>query len=76
MDDPTVEARRVHNRLVWLFCLPGILLLGWFFVADGGDGAPESETCAERKVRLAEEQGVPVLYDPRTGKPAGCGRRR
>jgi hypothetical protein len=31
---------RTYNRLLWLFCLPGVALAGWFLLADHGGGLP------------------------------------
>jgi hypothetical protein len=37
MSDPIADAQNFHTRLVWLFCLPGIVFVGWFLMA-GDDG--------------------------------------
>jgi hypothetical protein len=62
---------RTYNRLLWLFCLLGVAQAGWFLLADHGGGVPGNETCAERKIRLAEEQGCRSSTTHEPASPPG-----
>jgi hypothetical protein len=67
-------ARKAVDRAQWKFIgfLIAITTGALLGLVAYEDYQQANETCAERQERRSEELGVPMLYDPRTGLPAGC----